>query len=60
MVRIGFKVDQLAGQVADRARDSTPDATTFLLRKPWLMRLFGQAAVPADQQAAWIERMTAA
>lgn len=59
-MRIDFKVDQLAGEVADRARDSTPDAIKSLLSKPWLMRLFGQAAVPADQQRTWIERMTTA
>lgn len=57
---IGFKVDQLAGQVADYAIDSTPDAIKFLLGKPWFMRLFGMQAVPADQQRAWIEKMATA
>ena len=39
---VGFKVDQLAGQVADHVFDSVPDALRFLLAKPWFMRLFGQ------------------
>lgn len=57
---IGFKVDQLAGQVADYALDSTPDAIKFLLSKPWFMRMFGMQPVPLDQQRAWIEKMATA
>lgn len=56
---VGFKVDQLAGQVADHVFDSVPDALRFLLAKPWFMRLFGQKPVPVDQQRAFIEGMAA-
>lgn len=57
---LGFKVDQLAGHVADYALDSTPDAIKFLLSKSWFMRLFGQTAVAPADQRAWIEKMATA
>ena len=56
---LGFKVDQLAGQVADHVFASVPDALRFLLGKPWFMRLFGMKAVPQHEQRAWIEGMAA-
>lgn len=57
---IGYKVDQLAGQVADYAFDSVPDAIKFLMAKGWFMRLFGMKAVPEHEQRAWIEKMATA
>lgn len=57
---IGYRVDQLAGKVADYAFDSVPDAIKFLLSKPWFMRLFGQKALAPDEQRAWLENMAVA
>lgn len=56
---LGFKVDQLAGQVADHVFASVPDALRFLMGKPWFMRLFGMKAVPEHEQRAFIEEMAA-
>ncbi len=56
---LGFKVDQLAGQVADHVFASVPDAIKFLLTKGWFMRLIGQKPIPPEAQRAFIEEMAA-
>lgn len=57
---VGFKVDQLAGRVADYVFDSVPDALKFLLSKPWFWKLIGKEPLSPEQQRKWIEEMAIA
>lgn len=57
---IGFKLDHLAGQVADHAFDSVPDALKFLMGKPWFWRMLGRQPMTPEQARAWIEGMALA